>query len=94
MICWFTAAFPGGEYDTKKIMSTTPLDITNDMMTRDCDIFYNFLKTILKKPNDSEEVTHQKIGIATSYLMNLTNSELNVYANKLGVMLIASGNYV
>jgi mRNA deadenylase 3'-5' endonuclease subunit Ccr4 len=82
---------PGSDYDHKKIISTTPLDITNDLIKMDCEVLYNFLKSILKKDSDSDEATNQRIGIATSVLMNLTNSELNIYADKLGIMLIASG---
>ena len=61
------------------------------MITKDCDIFYTVLKEILKKKNDSDNDTDQRIGIATSVLMNLANQELNIYAEKMAIMLVASG---
>lgn len=83
--------FSGSESHHRDIISTTPLDITRDMITKDCDIFYTVLKEILKKKNDSDNDTDQRIGIATSVLMNLANQELNIYAEKMAIMLVASG---
>ena len=65
--------------------------IANELSER-AKTIYTFLETILKKPDDNEESLKLRIGIATSVLMNLCNRELNIYATKLGIMLIASGN--
>ena len=83
--------FSGSESNHRDVISTTPLDITRDMITKDCDILYTFLKEILKKRTDSANDTDQRIGIATSVLMNLANQDLNIYAEKIAIMLVASG---
>ena len=70
-----------------------PLSITRDVKTKNCNVFYNFLRTLLEKSGESEDETDKRIGIATSMLLNLANKDLNIYAEKLGVMLVASGGY-
>ena len=46
----------------------------------------------MEKPEDTEDAVNQRIGIAASVIMNLTNQQLNIYADKLGIMMIAAGN--
>ena len=60
---------------------------------KDCDVLYTVLKELLKKESDSGDDIDQRIGIATSVLMNLANRDLNVYAEKLAIMLVAYGDY-
>ena len=81
----------GSKCHHRDIISTTPLDITKDMINKDCDILYTFMKVLLKKEKDSDDDTDRRVGIAASVLMNLSNQDLNVYAEKIAVMLVASG---
>jgi len=48
----------------------------------------------MEKPEDTEDAVNQRIGIAASVIMNLTNQQLNIYADKLGIMMIAAGNSI
>ena len=54
-------------------------------------ITYTLIATLLKKDNDSEDDLKKRIGLASSVILNLTSQQMSVYASKLGVMLIASG---
>ncbi|XP_063693631.1 uncharacterized protein LOC134825384 [Bolinopsis microptera] len=83
--------FPGSTYNHRRILATSPLDITKDVQTKNCDIIYTFLRNLMDKPDDTEDGVNHRIGIAVSVIMNLTNQQLNIYADKLGVMMIAAG---
>ena len=76
--------------DYKDLEEVTPLLIAEELYNR-AEVTYTLLATLLRKDNDSEEALNQRVGVATSVVMNLVNQRMSVYATKLGVMLIASG---
>ena len=51
--------------------------------------------TLLKKPKEKDDCVSlkQRVGLAASVLLKLSNKDLNVYSAKLGVMLIAAGKH-
>ncbi|KAL5252834.1 hypothetical protein ACHWQZ_G015565 [Mnemiopsis leidyi] len=79
-------------FDLIEVQQITPIKISEELRVR-AHILYTLLTTLLKKPNeDNDSISlKQRVGLAASVLLNLTNQELNVYSAKLGVMLIAAG---
>lgn len=69
----------------------TPTEIAEELCSR-AETIFAMLSTLLEKKNGDAADLKRKIGVAASILFNLTSQKMSVYATKLGVMLIASGN--
>ena len=78
--------------DYKELEDINPPLIAEEVCER-AELTYTLLSTLLRKNNDSEEELKKRIGVAMSVVLNLSSQQMSVYASKLGVVLIASGQF-